>query len=258
MLLKKDSMALQGVYTLPHGTADEWNVTTKPPPKGMLAWETDTDKFKVGDGVNPYSNLPYTNIILYNESTHVFTDIENQENMTFNEALAKAELGDRVRRMGWENPHAYLTKANAQVVGAGYQLMLVDFSDRSVTPIMGFELDDIKGTDWIGFVSPHMKNKNDIAWAMEQLKEGKCITNPSWLKDYMCLLFSEADYTAMAHKDMKPLNTNATHYIDNEEREYPCLVYVAMHYKQFKRTLSVTDLLATDYKIYESRENENG
>jgi len=50
---------ITGVMGLSLGTAAVWQAGTKIIPVGVVCWETDTNKAKIADGVNLYSQLPY-------------------------------------------------------------------------------------------------------------------------------------------------------------------------------------------------------
>jgi Major tropism determinant N-terminal domain len=48
------------LFQLRRGTAAEWTAVNPVLAEGELAYETDTDKMKVGDGTTNWIGLPYT------------------------------------------------------------------------------------------------------------------------------------------------------------------------------------------------------
>jgi hypothetical protein len=53
-------MAVQ--IQLRRGLAAQWTATNVLLAQGEMAVETDTKNFKVGDGINTWNNLPYSNV----------------------------------------------------------------------------------------------------------------------------------------------------------------------------------------------------
>ena len=53
-------MAVQ--IQLRRGLAAQWTATNVLLAQGEMAVETDTKNFKIGDGINTWNNLPYSNI----------------------------------------------------------------------------------------------------------------------------------------------------------------------------------------------------
>lgn len=47
---------------LRRGLSTQWTISNPVLAQGEMAVETDTQGFKIGDGINPWNNLPYSNV----------------------------------------------------------------------------------------------------------------------------------------------------------------------------------------------------
>ena len=58
------STALEVIAQIQTGTSASWFALADVIPSGTVCRETDTNRYKVGDGVNPYSALPYAHLTI--------------------------------------------------------------------------------------------------------------------------------------------------------------------------------------------------